>query len=76
MVGTREGTETIEKGGLIVGEIVMEWGPTSLVPIDARIVRIHGSPVNVKTFHIHRSMQIEVQTPQKSDGPVMLPWML
>ena len=54
----------------------MEWGPTSLVPIDARIVRIHGSPVNVKTFHIHRSMQIEVQTPQKSDGSVILPWML
>ena len=66
----------------------MGLGPISLVPVDVEIVHIcgshvdagtihiHGSPINIGTVHIHRNMQTGVQIPQKSDGPVMPPWML
>ena len=66
----------------------MGLGPISLVPVDVEIVHIcgshvdagtihiHGSPINIGTVHIHRNMQTRVQIPQKSDGPVMPPWML
>ena len=37
---------------------------------------IHGNLVDVGTVHVHRSMQTEIQIPQKSDDPVMPPWML
>ena len=54
-MGIGEGTETTEKGDLIVGEIAMGRGPISLVPVDVKIVHIHGSLVNAKAIHIHRS---------------------
>ena len=74
-MGTGEGTETIEKGDLIVREIVMGRGPVSLVPVDVRIVHIHGSPIDAGIVHIHgnpigtgtiqvhKSMQTEIQIP-------------
>ena len=52
-MGTGEGTETIEKGDLIVREIVMGRGPVSLVPVDVRIVHIHRSPIDARIVHIH-----------------------
>ena len=66
-MGNREGTATIEKKGLIAGEIIMGRGPTSLVPVNIRTVHIHkspinkeavhtrGGPVNVGTDHVHGS---------------------
>ena len=63
-VGTREGIKITEKGDLVVGKIVMGLGPTSLVPIDVGII------------HVHENTQIEVQIPERSDCPVMPPWML
>ena len=87
-MGTGEGTEITEKGDLIVGKIVIGWGPISLVPINVRMVHIHGnpidvetvyihgSPVNIGTVHIHRNMQTGVQIPQRSDDLVTPPWML
>jgi len=71
-----------------VERIAMGPGLISLVSIDVEIVHIrgshvdagtvhiHGSPINVGTVHVHGNMQIGVQIPQKSDGPVMLTWML
>ena len=72
---TREGTEMIEKGELIVGEINMGRGPINLVPVDVKTVRIRESPVDVGivpileshvdtgTTHVHAVMSIGVQTP-------------
>ena len=86
-MGIEERTETTKKGDLIVGEIVMGRGPISLVLVNVGIVHIHGSPVNtgtvhihsslvnVRTVHVHGSMQTGVWIPQKSNSPVMLPWM-
>jgi len=49
-VGTREGIEMNEKGELIVGEIDMGWSPISPVPVDAGIILIPKSHVNVGTI--------------------------
>ena len=49
---TREGTEMIEKGELIVGEINMGRGPINLVPVDVKTVRIRESPVDVRIVPI------------------------
>ena len=76
------------KGRFDSGETRYGTGPISLVPVNVRIVHIHGNPidtetvrihgslVNVGTIHIHGNMQTEVQIPQRSDGPVTPPWML
>ena len=78
----------MEKGDLIVEEIVTRRGPISLVLVDVGIIHLHGSPVDAGTIHIqgspvnagpvhvHGSMQTKVQIPQKNGGPLMLPWML
>ena len=87
-MGTKGGTKITEKGDLVVGKIVMEQGLINLVPadvgivhvhknlVDTKIVHVHGSPVNVGTIHVHGNTQTGVQIPQRSDGPVTLPWML
>ena len=49
-MGTGEGTEITEKGDLIVGKIVIGWGPISLVPINVRMVHIHGIPLTSRPF--------------------------
>ena len=71
-MGTGERTEITEKGDLIVGKIVLGWGPINPVPIsvgiihihrnpiDVETVYIHGSLVNIGTIHIHRNMQTGV----------------
>ena len=53
-MGTEGGTETAEKGNLIV-ETVMGRGPISLVPVDVRTVHTHGTSINAGTVHIHGS---------------------
>ena len=68
-MGIREGTETIEKGDLTVGEIIIGQGLISLVPVDIGIVHIHRSPINVKTIHVHRSMQTGFQIPRRVTAP-------
>ena len=87
-MGKGEGTETIEKGGLIAREIIMGRGPTSPIPVDIRTahphkspvdeeaVHTHGSPVNDETDHVYESTQIGDQIPQKNNGPIMRPWTL
>ena len=87
-MGTGEGIEITKKGDLIVGKIVMGQGPLNLVPVDVGIVHTHGNPVdneaahtyrslvNVGIVHTHGNMQIRVQIPQMSDGPVMPLWTL
>ena len=72
---TREGTEMIEKGELIVGEINLGRGAINLVPVDVKTVRIRESPVDVGivpileshvdtgTTHVHAVMSIGVQIP-------------
>ena len=54
-VGTIEGTEIIEKGELIVGEIDMGRGLISPVPIDTRTVHICRSPVDPGIVPIPKS---------------------
>ena len=68
-MGIGERTETIEKGDLIVGEIVTRQGLISLVLVDVGIVHIHRSPINVRTVHVHRSMQTGVQIPRRVMAP-------
>ena len=80
-MGTKEGTEITKKGDLIMGKIIIGQGLVDLVPVDAKIIRIHGnpvdvntihiheSPVNVGTIHIHMSMQTGVRIPQKNERP-------
>ena len=68
-MGTGEGTETIEKGDLIVREIVMGRGPVSLVSIDVRIVHIHGSPIDAGIVHIHRN-PVDAGTVHIHESPV------
>ena len=76
------------KGELIVGEIGMGRGPISLVLVDIGIVPtpkshtdagtipILESRVDIGTVHIHASIPIKVQTPQRSDDLKMPLWML
>ena len=87
-MGIKEGIEITEKGDLVVGKIVMELSPISLVPVDVgidnahgnpvgtRIVHVHGSLINVRTVHIHGNTQTGVQIPWRSDCLVTPPWML
>ena len=67
----------IVKGELIVGEIGMGRGLISLVPVDTGIVPtlkshanagtipIPESRVDIGTVHVHASIPIKVQTPQR-----------
>ena len=76
-----------EKGELIMGETDTGQSPISSVPIDARIIPVPESHVDAgtvpipescietRTVHIHASMPIGVQTPQKGDGPTITLWM-
>ena len=76
------------KGELIVGEIGMGRGLISLVPVDTGIVPtlksytnagtipIPESRIDIGTVHVHASIPIKVQTPQKSDDLKMPLWML
>jgi len=68
-VGTGEGTETIEKGDLILREIVMGRGPVSLVPVDVRIVHIYGSPIDAGIVHIHGN-PVDAGTVHIHESPV------
>ena len=68
-MGTGEGTETIEKGDLIVREIVMGRDPVSLVPVDVRIVHIQGSPIDAGIVHIHRN-PVDAGTVHIHESPV------
>jgi len=66
----------------------MGEGPISPVPIDVGTVCVRWSPVDIEavpipenrmdtgTVHAHANMPTGVQTPQKSDGHIMLLWML
>ena len=60
-MGIREGIEITEKGDLVVGKIVMELGPISLVLVDVEIDNAYGNPVGTRTVHVHGSL-INVRT--------------
>ena len=44
--------------------------------VDIGIVHVHGNPIDIETARVHGSMQMGIQTPQKSDDPAMRPWTL
>ena len=45
-------------------------------PVDTETAHIYGNPINIGTIPAHGSMPTGIQITQKSDGPVMPPWML
>ena len=62
----------------LIGSILADTGTVHIhgSPTDTGTIHIHGSPVDIRNVRVRRSMQTEVRTPQKSDGPVMPPWIL
>ena len=72
---------------MVVWEIKARRGPTSLVPVNARIVPFPENHVDTGTAHtpescdnteivrIHANMPTVVQIPWRNGNPTMLPWM-
>ena len=77
-----------EKGGTVVWEIEVRRDPASLVPVhagivpfpenhvEAGIVPILESRIDAGIVHVHADMLTKVPTPQRSESPTTLLWML
>ena len=85
-IGAKEGTETTEKGGMIVWEVEAKRALASPVPdnsgighfpenhIDTGIACILERRVSAETIHGHTDMTTVIRIPRRNGNPTMLPW--